>query len=158
MSHSLAVTLRSVRPLCLVAVMILGLAGGCTKKTSDKDLVWVDPAEGATLVQGRPRLLGGGSDEPAGIWLDPRTEREYRSGHIPGAVHVPLLHDSARGQVEQYRDRKVIVVYGNGYNSPVAIAVSKKLIELEFKDVRTLRGGIQAWEAAGNPLTTGDDP
>jgi 3-mercaptopyruvate sulfurtransferase SseA len=34
--------------------------------------------------------------------------------------------------------------------------MSKRLMELKHKDVRTLRGGLRAWADAGLELDTGD--
>ncbi len=84
-----------------------------------------------------------------GVWLDPRTDDEYRKEHIPGAVHLPMQR--VREDHSILRQYDVIVVYGNDFNSPRATAVSKTLMELGHRDVRTLRGGLKAWKEAGNP-------
>ena len=34
----------------------------------------------------------------------------------------------------------------------------EELLELGLADVRTLRGGLQAWVEAGNPIVAGDQP
>ena len=56
-------------------------------------------------------------------------------------------------ELNQYH---VLVVYGNDYNDPVAVAASKSLIELGF-EVRTLRGGLRAWTADGRELEVGEN-
>jgi rhodanese-related sulfurtransferase len=126
---------------------------GCSNKTSDRSLVFVQPADAELLVQGKRGLLGLGG-EVRGVWLDPRSRVDYLAGHIPGAVHLPFEDlRSEHAGLDQY---DVIIVYGDDYNSPVALAASKTLIELGFKDVRTLRGGLRAWEDAGNPIEQGE--
>jgi len=143
--------------LALVPILaLLGLhLGGCAPKTSDKDLVFVDVAGAEQLLQGRKRLLGLGG-ERAGIWVDPRSEREYRAGHIAGAVRIEP--ETLRVADPRLVEFDVILVYGDGYNSPIAIAMSKGMLAKRYKDVRTLRGGLTAWERAGNPIVTGPDP
>ena len=49
-----------------------------------------------------------------------------------------------------------MIVYGNDYNDPVADGMSKRLIELGHKDVRTLMGGLRAWKADGYAVESGD--
>ena len=102
------------------------------------------------LVEGHKRLLGGTA---TGAWVDPRSDKAYGEGHIPGAIHVPFQSVATRHQV--LRGYDVLVVYGNDYNDPKAEGMSKRLVELGHKDVRTLRGGLRAWTNAGHELETG---
>lgn len=143
--------LRLTFGVCMAVSM--ALAGGClSTKTSDRDLVFVDPAEGMEIVRGERQGLVLGTVR--GVWVDPRSVSEFREGHIPGAVHLPL--ERARDEHSRLEDYTTIVVYGEDYNSPLAHALSKTLLELGYDDVRTLRGGLRAWQAAGNPVETGD--
>ena len=99
-----------------------------------------------------PPRIGLGGSAP-GVFVDPRSEAEYTAGHLPGAVHLP--YEKARTDAHVLDAYGVLMVYGNDYNSPLAVAMSKTLIDLGYKDVRTLRGGIRAWEDAGNLLEKG---
>lgn len=137
-------------PLGLILIFALALIGGCSTKTSDRHLVFLDASEAMDAVRGQRRMLGGST---TGVWVDPRTEREFREGHIAGAIHMPL--ERVREDHRQLRQYDVIVVYGNDFNSPRAAAVSKTLMELGHRDVRTLRGGLKAWKDAGHPEETG---
>ncbi|MHC4129087.1 MAG: rhodanese-like domain-containing protein [Planctomycetota bacterium] len=121
------------------------------RKISDRDLVLIDSTEAMDLVEGRKKLLGlaGASN---GAWVDPRSEKAYREGHIPGAISLPFQHvTNERRRVEGY---DVLIVYGDDYKDPIADAMSKRLMDLGFKDVRTLRGGLRAWTEAGLDLET----
>ena len=57
-----------------------------------------------------------------------------------------MFEDRAREELE---GRSPIIVYGDGFQDILSDAASKRLIEMGFKDVYTLRGGIQQWEADG---------
>ena len=139
--------------MMLVAAAAL-LAGGCGGKSiSDRDLVLLDPQEGMELVEGRKKLLGLAGTE-TGAWVDPRGARAYREGHIPGAVHLPFQELTA--QQQRLRGYDVLIVYGTSVKDDLADGMSKKLLALGFKDVRTLRGGLRAWTRAGFELETGD--
>ncbi len=126
------------------------LAVGCgTGKTSDLNLVLIDPAGAVELVKGQQRLLGLAPSR-TGVWVDPRNEAQFLAGHIPGAVSLPYQNVTA--DHEKLKAFDVVIVYGDGYNDPKARGMSKRLIELGLKDVRTLHGGLRAWTAAGHPL------
>ena len=136
----------------LLPLILLGLAlcpGGCTSaKTSDRSIVYVEAADALALSQGEARLFGL-APATRSVYVDARTETEYREAHLPGAVHLPI--EDAREQHRPLREFDVLIVYGNDFNSIRADALSKTLIELGH-DVRTLRGGLRAWRDAGNPV------
>jgi len=139
-----------IRFIVLCALLGAAVLAGCEgTKTSDRDLVMVDVDEAMKLSEG-----GGGGLRlrRAGrvAWVDPRTSDEFRNERIPGAVHLPLDH--ARDAHRDLREYDVLIVYGNDFNSPRATALSKVLIELGHRDVRTLRGGLRAWKSAGRPV------
>jgi rhodanese-related sulfurtransferase len=135
-----------------VAMLALGVGGCQSEKTSDRDLSYVNPTEGMTLAQGKKKLLGLGG-EASGAWIDPRGEREYIAGHIPGAIHVPFGKlETLYATLEGY---DVVIVYGEDYNSAIAQAMSKALIQRGHTDVRTLKGGLRAWRDAGCEVEQG---
>jgi rhodanese-related sulfurtransferase len=132
----------------LVAAIALSGCGG-TPKVSGRNLVFVDAEEAARVIQGQRGPLGIGGTSP-GAWIDPRPIEEYRAARIPGAIHLPL--DRVREDHRALNGYGVLVVYGGDYNSSRAEAMSKTLLELGYKDVRILRGGLRAWRDAGNPV------
>ena len=142
----------STKP-CLILLLLAAIsatltaATGCSTRTSDRSLVFLDVSQAIDAVRGERRIL---RSPTAGIWLDPRTDQEFAAGHIPGAIHMPL--ERIRQEHRQLNEFDVIVVYGNDFNSPRAAAASKTLLELGHTDVRTLRGGLKAWEQAGNTV------
>ena len=141
--------------MVLVAAAALS-AGGCGGKSiSDRDLVLLDPREGMELVEGRKKLLGLAGIEN-GAWVDPRSARKYRDGHIPGAIHLPF--QNLADEQDRLRGYDVLIIYGDGFKDNLANGMSKKLLEMGFKDVRTLRGGLKAWTRADLDLETGDPP
>ncbi|MGY8753238.1 MAG: rhodanese-like domain-containing protein, partial [Phycisphaerales bacterium] len=59
-----------------------------------------------------------------------------------------------KSQAWRLDDVGTIIVCGKTYNDSVAIAMSKTLLTMGFKDVRTIRGGLKAWEKSGKPVNT----
>ncbi len=80
--------------------------------------------------------------------LDVREAHEWDSGHLPGAMHVPLGALDAR--IGDLAQGKAVVTYcASGVRSIDASYVLKRH---GWADVQALAGGIQAWIRAGSPL------
>ena len=77
----------------------------------------------------------------------------FVAGHVPGALHMPL--ETLRVERARLEGADTIIVYGDGFDSAVAGATSKLLLEMGFADVRTLRGGLRAWADAGREIEKG---
>lgn len=74
--------------------------------------------------------------------LDVREDREYKQGHIPGSVHVPLSEVGSRAK-KLKKDRDVVVYCQTGGRSIWAI---KRLMAMGFTNLYNLRGGYSAWK------------
>jgi rhodanese-related sulfurtransferase len=98
----------------------------------------VDAARALDLVAGGAQLV------------DVRTDAEWRSGHAPGALHVPLGR-VARSTGELRAGTPVVVVCHSGARSAVAV----RSLRARGFDATSLRGGLGAWRRAGGHLVTG---
>lgn len=89
---------------------------------------------------------------PAGaIVLDVREDDEWVAGHIPGAVHVPMMRVPQRLQFDPgplTPDAEIVVVCKVGSRSAQVTAWLRR----QGYDAANLAGGLMAWEAAGRPL------
>ncbi|MDP9411206.1 MAG: metalloregulator ArsR/SmtB family transcription factor [Actinomycetota bacterium] len=93
-------------------------------------------------------LMGRLSDGSV-IVLDVRPEEEYRAGHIPGALSVPV--DALEAALETLpRDREV-VAYCRG---PYCVFSDEAVAFLRTRGYRArrLRQGLPDWRAAGMPV------
>ncbi|VAW73715.1 hypothetical protein MNBD_GAMMA15-2568 [hydrothermal vent metagenome] len=85
-----------------------------------------------------------------GVFLDTRDESEYRDGHIPDAIHIPLKELSERlTELEKYRSKPVIAYCRSGNRST---AVGNILTKHGFESVYNLAGGITAWQKNNLPV------
>jgi rhodanese-related sulfurtransferase len=83
------------------------------------------------------------------VLLDVREPHEWRAGHAPGAVHLPLGAPAAgAGLPTEARGRPVVVICRSGNRSRRSAALLKER-GVEAVDVI---GGMQAWAAAGLPV------
>ena len=81
----------------------------------------------------------------APVIIDVREKREFLQGHIPQAKSIPLL--ALFGDISQVpRDKQVVFVCRGGRRSTRA---TYALVRQGYSDLRVLKGGMLAWEAAG---------
>lgn len=85
-----------------------------------------------------------------GVFLDLRSEDEFRAGHIVDSHHIlPSEIKSLKlNTIEKFKDRPVIVVDTNGFG---ANASAEILAKQGFTKVYVLREGIAGWKAANLP-------
>jgi rhodanese-related sulfurtransferase len=83
--------------------------------------------------------------------LDVRPPEEYRAGHIPGAVSIPLS-DLGRRLADLPRDREV-VAYCRGPYCVMALDAVEVLRKSGFAAAR-LDEGVPDWRARGLPVET----
>lgn len=85
------------------------------------------------------------------VVLDVRDDKEYRSGHILNAVHIPLgLLEERLQELEAHKNKPVVVYCRTGQHSAQAGVILRKQ---GFERVYKLGGGILAWQGADLPLT-----
>ena len=84
------------------------------------------------------------------ILVDIRDTKEYSSGHIAGAVSMPISSIDARiGELESHKDKPVVLVCKMGQH---ASATGRKLKARGFENVRRLSGGMAEWTASSLPV------
>jgi rhodanese-related sulfurtransferase len=81
--------------------------------------------------------------------LDVREAREYRPGHVPGALNIPLSILPVRMH-ELPKDEQVLVICQAGGRS----AQATMLLRAVGVDAYSVTGGTGAWIEAGRPVST----
>jgi len=84
--------------------------------------------------------------------LDVRPTEEYRSGHIPGALSVPL--DQLKAVLAELPADEEIVAYCRGPYCVLAVKAVEVLRAKGFNAIR-LEESVQDWRALGLPVETG---
>ena len=80
--------------------------------------------------------------------LDVREDWEYRLGHVPEAIHIPV-GQLGRRFVDLPRDKRVAVICQSGHRS---LAAADFLIAQGFEGVASVNGGTGAWARSGRKL------
>ena len=123
--------------ILLIGVILTGCAGA----------VVVD-AQTATSQLISPVEYVADFDDPAShLLIDVRTPEEFASGHIEGAVNIPV--EEMQGRLDEIPGDAPIVVYCRSGNRSAAAA--RILTDAGYAHVYDL-GGIKDWVAEGLPI------
>ncbi|MCP4283032.1 MAG: metalloregulator ArsR/SmtB family transcription factor [Gammaproteobacteria bacterium] len=83
------------------------------------------------------------------IVLDVRPAEEYISGHLPGAINIPL--DELEQHLDELNPNHAIVAYCRGPHCVLAFDAVAKLREKGI-NARRLDGGLPEWRLQGLPV------
>jgi len=93
------------------------------------------------------------------LFLDIREPEEWQAAHVPEAVHIPRgMLEFRADPASQYYDSRlgagkpIVVSCASGGRSALATAV---LMDMGYENVRSLDGGMNAWEEAGHRVERG---
>ena len=104
----------------------------------------------SSIRQIEPRELSAMRGDHAPVVIDVRNDNEWRAGHVPAAVHIPLGRLTER-LAELPQGQPLVMQCGAGARSAIAASV---LTRAGVPDVSNLVGGYNAWVDAGLPTTS----
>ena len=78
---------------------------------------------------------------------------EFKKGHLPQAVNIPLAELEEKAPAQLKKDVKTIVYCAN-YHCTASTKAARKLVSLGFKDVLDFKAGKKGWQEAGLELVT----
>ena len=113
-------------------LLALFLLAGCGGNTSDGSYAQITQEEAKEMM-----------DTQEVIILDVREQDEYDSGHIPGAILLPVgtIDEDTAAEVIPEKDSSVLVYCRSGNRSKTA---SSKLADLGYTNIYEF-GGINTW-------------
>jgi rhodanese-related sulfurtransferase len=117
------------------------------QRIAEQYLYGSDELEALSMTELRRQLAAGSV-----VLIDVRPEEEYRAGHIPGALSIPV-EKLATAFHALPRDKE-IVAYCRG---PFCLFSQEAVLKLKKKgfQVRRLKLGLPDWRFAGLPVETG---
>ena len=133
--------------LTLVITTLAAVNVGCwgPTRTSDEDVLILNLEQFDALVDQKNIRV---------VLLDVRPTKDYEQSHIPGALNIPLpdliANDPRLAEATQ------IVTYDGNWSGNLSIPAAKRLIFHKYKNVSTLRGGMEAWKADNRPVAGAD--
>jgi rhodanese-related sulfurtransferase len=138
---------KSIRTVWMVALLLVAIFGiGFLIVQIAGELAPWQLADEISPDDARKQLAGGA------IVLDVRTYEEFIGGHIEKSLFMPLEELTSLMSALP-RDRLIITVCRTGLRSIQARYI---LQEAGYDQVTSLKGGMEAWIAAGFPVVYGE--
>lgn len=125
--------MKRILPLFLLLLLLLTGCGGNTSNTSsESNYQQISQEEAKEMMDTQDVII-----------LDVREQDEYDSGHIPGAVLLPVgtIDEETAAEVIPEKDSTVLVYCRSGNRSKTA---SSALAELGYTNIYEF-GGINTW-------------
>lgn len=148
---------RSLFDLALlsIAAVVLGTIHHSLRPLVPLGGTWMDPAYRALPVveMDTVRQLLGSAEV---VLVDARSKAKYRSGHITGAISIPVDSRISVGLLARLQRASTVIVYCASSNCLAADDEALALIKAGVEEVYVFRGGISQWSRAGYQLVAGD--
>lgn len=107
-------------------------------------------ARDALAPVSREELVAKLRDESVTL-IDVRPEHEFATGHLPGALNIPLA--SLKRRLSSLSRKQEVVAYCRGPYCVLSVE-AVALLHAEGFRVRRLEDGLQEWQAAGHAVET----
>lgn len=155
--------LRRLRLLGAAAALLVLLLGACSAPAAEAPAAAAPAAaapaeaaavEAASAASAAPQAIAPaayqeqyGTTGAAHQLIDVRTAEEFASGHIPGAINIPVQELGQRLD-EVATDQPIVLYCRSGNRSTQAATL---LSQQGYTGIYNL-GGITSWQAAGLPI------
>jgi len=131
----------------MLAVLMLALAW-LSSRVADLGVVTASPYSNVD-VQTAYNMINNGSF-PNLVVLDVRSQSEFESGHLYGAIWIPVEELEARvEELLKHQDHEIIIYCRSGVRS---VNASKILDSNNFTKAYNMVGGILEWQSNGYPV------
>ena len=131
--------MKRILPLFLLLLLLLtGCGGTASNASSESSYQQISQEEAKEMMDTQDVII-----------LDVREQDEYDSGHIPGAVLLPVgtIDEETAAEVIPEKDSTVLVYCRSGNRSKTA---SSALAELGYTNIYEF-GGINTWPYETEP-------
>ena len=124
--------MKRILPLFLLLLLLTGCGGTASNSSSENDYQQISQEEAKEMMDTQDVII-----------LDVREQDEYDSGHIPGAVLLPVgtIDEETAAEVIPEKDSTVLVYCRSGNRSKTA---SSALAERGYTNIYEF-GGINTW-------------
>jgi rhodanese-related sulfurtransferase len=124
--------MKRILPLFLLLLLLTGCGGTASNASSESDYQQISQEEAKEMMDTQDVII-----------LDVREQDEYDSGHIPGAVLLPVgtIDEETAAEVIPEKDSTVLVYCRSGNRSKTA---SSALAGLGYTNIYEF-GGINTW-------------
>ena len=87
------------------------------------------------------------------LFVDSRHAYEFKQGHIPGALNIPLsTFEESGSSLASTPKNSPLVTYCDGVDCNSSMQLAAKLFEAGFTNVKIFFSGWQEWKSHGLPV------
>lgn len=132
---------HAILSLVWVGLVIAIVSSFVKQKTSGYQVV--TPNEATLLV-----------NREEGVFVDIRSQDEFRKGHIAGSIHIlpSQIKEQNIASLENYKTAPIVVVCKTGQTAQESANLLNKA---GFAQVKLLKDGLISWNEANLPLVRG---
>ena len=107
----------------------------------------VDSQEASSILDAEPDTT---------VVIDVRRDDEWVTGHVTGAIHVPV--DDLTDRMDQVpTDKKLLFICAAGVRSGLACEMAASM-GYDSENLYNIEDGTPAWIAGSHPTSYGNDP
>ena len=88
------------------------------------------------------------------VFVDARSASNFRQGHIPGAVNVPINRVKQQLNVLPTDKETLLITYCGNVECPNAYQLMNVLLGYGYQNVKFFPRGVRGWQALGHSLET----
>jgi rhodanese-related sulfurtransferase len=88
------------------------------------------------------------------VFVDARSAANFRRGHIPGALNVPINRVKHELSILPKNKETLLITYCGSAECPNAYQLMNALLAHGYRNVKMFPRGIRGWQALGHPLET----
>ncbi len=133
--------------LALVSALVLTAPAAIAKDMTAKDMVVEAKKSICEVSVSEAKVL---LDKGGYIFLDCREPKEFKMGHVPGAMNIPrgLIEFKVAKKITD-KNAKIVMYCKKGGRGCLATCT---LCKMGYKNTKNMGGGWMAWEKAGYPV------
>jgi rhodanese-related sulfurtransferase len=141
--------------IIVIFLLTLLLTTGCaqaTTQTSSPPGTTASPTPDVATITtlDADSLIQKNRGNPDFVILDVRTADEFNSGHIAGAINIDYYSPEFKSNIGTLDKNKQYLIYcRTGIRGAAAARI---MLDLGFKEVQNLAGGIEQWIQDGYPV------
>lgn len=88
------------------------------------------------------------------VFVDARSAANFRQGHIPGAVNLPINRVQQTLSALPTDKEVLLITYCGSIECPNAYQLMNVLLGYGYRNVKFFPRGLRGWQALGYPLET----
>ena len=157
---------RILKEIVIISVIAIGL-GVAVNALSPHGIAlkgdW-DKSKGMITARSKNDIVGKKSEieladaialyQQGVLFVDARAEDFYKTGHIKGAISLPVenFFDKIAAFQKQYPETTAVITYCSGRECSDSHDLAENLTQAGYANVRIFIDGYPAWESQGQPV------